>query len=55
MVGYAGILVAPASIGWLAEHAGFKPTYIGLSLLLALVSLLAGRAAMADRPGKAGQ
>jgi predicted MFS family arabinose efflux permease len=48
MVGYCGILVAPASIGYLAEHAGFRPTYAGLSLLLILVAILAGRAADAD-------
>lgn len=49
MVGYAGILIAPSSIGFLAEHLGFRPTYAGLSLLLVIVALLAGRAADADR------
>jgi MFS family permease len=48
MVGYCGILVAPASIGFLAEHAGYRPTYAGLSLLLVVVALLATRAADAD-------
>lgn len=48
MVGYCGILVAPSSIGFLAEHAGFRPTYAGLSLLLVVVALLAARAADAD-------
>lgn len=48
MVGYAGILVAPSSIGFLAEHAGFRPTYAGLSVLLLIVSALAGRTAVAD-------
>ncbi|MFN4203578.1 MAG: MFS transporter [Tabrizicola sp.] len=48
MVGYCGILVAPSSIGFLAEHAGFRPTYAGLSLLLVVVGLLAARAADAD-------
>ncbi len=48
MVGYAGILVAPSSIGFLAEHAGFRPTYAGLSVLLLVVTALASRAAMAD-------
>ena len=51
MVGYAGILIAPSSIGFLAEHLGFRPTYAGLSLLLVIVALLAGRAADADRGG----
>jgi MFS family permease len=48
MVGYCGILVAPSSIGFLAEHVGFRPTYAGLSLILVLVALLAARAADAD-------
>ncbi len=48
MVGYCGILVAPSSIGFLAEHIGFRPTYAGLSLLLVGVALLAARAADAD-------
>ena len=48
MVGYCGILVAPSSIGFLAEHLGFRPTYAGLSLLLVVVALLAARAADAD-------
>ncbi len=48
MVGYAGILVAPSSIGFLAEHAGFRPTFAGLALLLLVVLGLARRAAMAD-------
>ncbi|MDM7932790.1 MFS transporter [Tabrizicola sp.] len=48
MVGYCGILVAPSSIGFLAEAVGFRPTYAGLSVLLVIVSLLATRAADAD-------
>lgn len=48
MVGYCGILVAPSTIGFLAEHAGFRPTYAGLSLILVVVALLAARAADAD-------
>ncbi len=48
MVGYCGILVAPASIGWVAEHVGFRPTYAALSLLLVVVALLASRTADAD-------
>jgi MFS family permease len=49
MVGYCGILVAPSTIGYLAEHFGFRPTYAVLSLLLVTVALLAGRSADADR------
>ena len=48
MVGYCGILVAPASIGFVAEHAGYRMTYAGLSVLLVVVALLAARAADAD-------
>ncbi len=48
MVGYCGILVAPSTIGFVAEHFGFRPTYAGLSLVLVLVVLLAARAADAD-------
>ena len=48
MVGYSGILVAPASIGFLAEHFGFRPTYAGLAVLLGIVALMAARAADAD-------
>jgi MFS family permease len=48
MVGYCGILVAPSSIGFVAEHIGFRPTYAVLSLLLVVVALLATRAADAD-------
>ena len=48
MVGYAGILVAPASIGYVAEHVGFSATYATLALVLLVVSLLAGRASAAD-------
>ncbi|MFM7334658.1 MAG: MFS transporter [Tabrizicola sp.] len=48
MVGYCGILVAPSTIGFVAEHLGFRPTYAGLSLVLVVVALLAARAADAD-------
>ena len=48
MVGYCGILIAPSSIGFIAEHLGFRPTYAALSLLLVVVALLAGRTADAD-------
>lgn len=48
MVGYAGILVAPASIGFVAEHIGFRMTYAALSALLVIVALLAPVTAGAD-------
>ena len=40
MVGYCGILVAPSTIGFVAEHLGFRPTYAGLSVILILVALV---------------
>jgi sugar phosphate permease len=48
MMGYSGILVAPASIGWVAEHAGFRLTFVALGGMLAVVALLARRAQAAD-------
>ena len=48
MVGYAGILVAPSSIGFIAEWFGFRLTYAALSVLLLVVVAMAGRAAAAD-------
>lgn len=52
MVGYAGILVAPSSIGFIAEHVGFAPTYAALSLFMIAVAAFAGRAAAADQSQK---
>ncbi len=49
MVGYAGILVAPASIGVAAQTIGFRATFALLALLLVLVALTAGRASAAER------
>ncbi|AWD21295.1 MFS transporter [Fuscovulum blasticum] len=48
MVGYAGILVAPGTIGFVAGHLGYRPTYTVLAVLLLVVASLAGRTAMAD-------
>jgi len=48
MGGYAGILVAPATIGFVAEAIGFRVTYGALSVLLIVVAVLATRAAGAD-------
>ena len=48
MVGYAGILVAPATIGFVAEHVGYRQTYAALALLLVFVAAMAGRTAIAD-------
>lgn len=51
MLGYSGILVAPSTIGFVAEHIGFRATYATLALLLLAVATLAGRLAAADRAG----
>lgn len=48
MVGYAGILMAPASIGWLAEHFGHRVTFGGLAVMIFGLAALAGRTASAD-------
>ena len=48
MLGYSGILVAPSSIGYVAEHIGFRVTFGALSLMLIAVALMAARAAAAD-------
>jgi len=48
MFGYSGILVAPSTIGFVAEHVGFRFTYAALAVLLLIVSALAGRARAAD-------
>ncbi len=49
LLGYCGILVAPAAIGWVAQHAGFPATFGGLAVLLAVVAALATRARAAER------
>jgi MFS family permease len=48
MFGYSGILVAPSTIGFVAEHVGFRVTYGALAVLLLVVAALAGRAHHAD-------
>ncbi len=49
MIGYSGILVAPSSIGFVAEAIGFRYTYGTLALLLIVVAALARHASAADR------
>jgi fucose permease len=49
MLGYSGILFAPASIGYVAEHFGFRGTFGALAALLAIVAILADRARAAER------
>ncbi|MES2436104.1 MAG: MFS transporter [Pseudomonadota bacterium] len=48
MVGYVGILVAPSSIGFVADHIGFRATYAALAVVVLIVSALARRTAAAD-------
>ena len=58
MVGYAGILVAPSSIGFIADHIGFRATYAALAVVLLIVTALAPRVKAADglrTTGLAGQ
>jgi fucose permease len=47
-MGYAGILFAPSSIGFVAEHSGFSPVFIAMSALLLAVALMASLARTAD-------
>lgn len=48
MFGYSGILVAPSTIGFVAEHVGFRFTYAALAVLLLIVAALARSARAAD-------
>lgn len=50
-MGYSGILLAPGSIGFLAERTGFSAIYLGLSLLLLVPLLLSRLARTADFDG----
>ncbi len=51
MLGYSGILIAPSSIGFIAEYIGFRVTFGALALLLIAVAMMANRAAAADFNG----
>jgi len=48
MMGYSGLLVAPSSIGFVAESIGFRVIYAVLALLLLGVAAFAARCAAAD-------
>lgn len=52
MLGYSGILVAPFSIGYIAEHFGYHIAFGGLILLLVVVAIMARRASDAERPAQ---
>jgi fucose permease len=47
-MGYSGILVAPSALGFIGEHVGFAPVYLGVAALLLLVAALASYAKAAD-------
>jgi fucose permease len=47
-MGYAGILFAPSTIGFVAERTGFTPVFIAMAVLLAIVALMANLAHAAD-------
>jgi fucose permease len=47
-MGYAGILFAPSTIGFVAEHTGFVPVFIAMAVLIVIVALMAGLAHAAD-------
>jgi len=49
MMGYSGILVAPSTIGFVAQHVGFRLTFGVLAVILLVVVALAGKAEAADR------
>lgn len=50
-MGYSGILLAPGTIGFLAERTGFSLIYLGLSLLLLVPLALSRLARTADFKG----
>jgi len=47
-MGYSGILAAPSIIGFVGERTGFAPIFIGIAIILALLSLLSGLTRTAD-------
>lgn len=48
IMGYSGILLAPGSIGWLAERLSLGTIYLGLAVLLLIPLTLSRLAATAD-------
>jgi MFS family permease len=47
-MGYSGILVAPSAVGFVAEHTGLAPVFIGLSTLILVALVLSPLARHAD-------
>jgi fucose permease len=52
-MGYSGILLAPSFIGFIGQHVGFAPAFVGVSVLLVIVFLMAGLVRAADMPPQA--
>lgn len=48
VTGYAGILVAPSAIGFAAEHVGFPPVFMSITVLIAIVVCFSRLARHAD-------
>ncbi|WP_011582642.1 MULTISPECIES: MFS transporter [Chelativorans] len=48
-MGYSGILFAPSLIGFVAEHTGFSPIFIGFAFVLGLVFMMADLVRPADQ------
>ena len=49
LMGYSGILLAPSVIGFVAEHVGFRVTYVTLAVFLVGIAFAANHTAAADR------
>lgn len=47
-MGYAGILLAPSSIGFIGEHTGFEPVFAAMAVLLFVVLGMSGTVRAAD-------
>lgn len=47
-MGYSGLLVAPATIGFIAEHTGFSAIYMALAMLVLAVATFSREARYAD-------
>lgn len=48
MMGYSGILLAPGTIGFLAEHSGFSAIYLGLAVMMIMPLMLSSFARFAE-------
>lgn len=53
-MGYAGILLAPSSIGFVGEHFGFSPVFVAMAALLFITFLMSPLVRAADADPKPG-